>query len=643
MGSFHVLRDLSTAPTHLDRSHHLRHLLQVVQRRGLASEQSAIRSPASTARVRSGAWPTVVAWAFVSPPFRPSAFRPSPVCRYFIFETVSFNCCGYRVKLTVRNESRLVKGENIIEWTSKEGSGDVGVRRHLPRGMSLSRGDDFRPPSMPVPGLQHRRPNFLTPPNAGPGMRARSHSPLSPPPFREGPAYHQQIHQSQSLQMTQQSNRPQQISRSYSPQPSGRPRRARQQGGGNGRASTKGPNQFKCSVYVSHIPSHATWHDVQTAMASQIAPTQRVYMQPRTSWAHVYFYNIESTELAVRAANSPKGVLICGQPVKIERRTRRKRGDRGERNRARAGAQNRTFAQSFPRALRREDDAAGRAYTSDGLSFDAKVMHSARGGNASVPPAANTYRRAAEPGFGAYASQYSRGVSADRGTRIYSDMWPGGQFDARDSKIGLQRYSRPQGFPSRLLTSSAPPVNQDGARLAAATTAPFGRPSSSLTPPTRATQGQQVSVSAARLPPTLLGGGGGGAISPPAVESQGRAAPELERYMKRLQIDTSRPQPATLSLRSTYPSTSTLQSLPPAPTAPSRFTAPFQTNVATPATSANASFANGTFANKWTSGGSPTRLWASQFSDAGASGSSFFSGPSAPAPAQSRLSSSPPA
>ena len=107
------------------------------------------------------------------------------------------------------------------------------------RGMSLSRGaaqDDFRPPSIPVPGLQHRRPNFLTPPNAGPGMRARSHSPLSPPPFREGPAYHQQIHQSQSLQMTQQSNRPQQIPRSYSPQPSGRPRRARQQGGGNGRA-----------------------------------------------------------------------------------------------------------------------------------------------------------------------------------------------------------------------------------------------------------------------------------------------------------------------------------------------------------------------------------------------------------------------
>mmetsp|Transcript_8552 Transcript_8552/g.16812 ORF Transcript_8552/g.16812 Transcript_8552/m.16812 type:complete len:301 (-) Transcript_8552:372-1274(-) len=84
------------------------------------------------------------------------------------------------------------------------------------------------------------------------------------------------------------------------------------------------PNQFKCSVFVSHIASGATWHDLQSAFSTQVAPTLRVYMKPGCSWAHVYFYDLKGVELAIEAAAAGL-IKICGRPARVRRRTRKKK------------------------------------------------------------------------------------------------------------------------------------------------------------------------------------------------------------------------------------------------------------------------------------------------------------------------------
>eukprot|EP00467_Chlorarachnion_reptans_P004629 CAMPEP_0114515076 /NCGR_PEP_ID=MMETSP0109-20121206/16518_1 /TAXON_ID=29199 /ORGANISM="Chlorarachnion reptans, Strain CCCM449" /LENGTH=490 /DNA_ID=CAMNT_0001695207 /DNA_START=299 /DNA_END=1771 /DNA_ORIENTATION=- len=84
------------------------------------------------------------------------------------------------------------------------------------------------------------------------------------------------------------------------------------------------PNQFKCSVFVSHIASGATWHDLQSAFSSQVAPTLRVYMKPGCSWAHVYFYDLNGVEKAIEAAAAGL-IKVCGRPVRVRRRTRKKK------------------------------------------------------------------------------------------------------------------------------------------------------------------------------------------------------------------------------------------------------------------------------------------------------------------------------
>jgi len=84
------------------------------------------------------------------------------------------------------------------------------------------------------------------------------------------------------------------------------------------------PNQFKCSVFVSHIVAGATWHDLQSAFSTQVAPTLRVYMKPGCSWAHVYFYDLEGVEKAIEAAAAGL-IKICGRPARVRRRTRKKK------------------------------------------------------------------------------------------------------------------------------------------------------------------------------------------------------------------------------------------------------------------------------------------------------------------------------
>jgi len=89
------------------------------------------------------------------------------------------------------------------------------------------------------------------------------------------------------------------------------------------------PNQFKCSVFVSHIASGATWHDLQSAFSTQVAPTLRVYMKPGCSWAHVYFYDLKGVELAIEAAAAGL-IKICGRPARVRRRTRKKKVKRSQ-------------------------------------------------------------------------------------------------------------------------------------------------------------------------------------------------------------------------------------------------------------------------------------------------------------------------
>lgn len=89
------------------------------------------------------------------------------------------------------------------------------------------------------------------------------------------------------------------------------------------------PNQFKCSVFVSHIASGATWHDLQSAFSTQVAPTLRVYMKPGCSWAHVYFYDLKGVELAIEAAAAGL-IKICGRPARVRRRTRKKKIKRSQ-------------------------------------------------------------------------------------------------------------------------------------------------------------------------------------------------------------------------------------------------------------------------------------------------------------------------
>lgn len=84
------------------------------------------------------------------------------------------------------------------------------------------------------------------------------------------------------------------------------------------------PNQFKCSVFVSHVVNGATWHDIQSAFSANVAPTLRVYMKPGCSWAHVYFYDIRGVEKAIAEAAAGR-VRVCGRPVRVRRRTRKKK------------------------------------------------------------------------------------------------------------------------------------------------------------------------------------------------------------------------------------------------------------------------------------------------------------------------------
>lgn len=89
------------------------------------------------------------------------------------------------------------------------------------------------------------------------------------------------------------------------------------------------PNQFKCSVFVSHIVAGATWHDLQSAFSTQVAPTLRVYMKPGCSWAHVYFYDLKGVEMAIEAAAAGL-IKICGRPARVRRRTRKKKVKRNQ-------------------------------------------------------------------------------------------------------------------------------------------------------------------------------------------------------------------------------------------------------------------------------------------------------------------------
>jgi len=89
------------------------------------------------------------------------------------------------------------------------------------------------------------------------------------------------------------------------------------------------PNQFKCSVFVSHIASGASWHDIQSAFSAQVAPTLRVYMKPGCSWAHVYFYDLDGVEKAIEAAAAGM-IKICGRPARVRRRTRKKKVKRNQ-------------------------------------------------------------------------------------------------------------------------------------------------------------------------------------------------------------------------------------------------------------------------------------------------------------------------
>jgi len=93
---------------------------------------------------------------------------------------------------------------------------------------------------------------------------------------------------------------------------------------GHGSRRQPPPNQFKCSVFVSHIASGATWHDLQATFSTQVAPTLRVYMKPGCSWAHVYFYDLQGVEKAIEAAAAGM-IKICGRPARVRRRTRKKK------------------------------------------------------------------------------------------------------------------------------------------------------------------------------------------------------------------------------------------------------------------------------------------------------------------------------
>jgi len=100
--------------------------------------------------------------------------------------------------------------------------------------------------------------------------------------------------------------------------------KSRKEGKGGKPRRQPPPNQFKCSVFVSHIVPGATWHDLQSAFSTQVAPTLRVYMKPGCSWAHVYFYDLKGVERAIEAAAAGL-IKICGRPARVRRRTRKKK------------------------------------------------------------------------------------------------------------------------------------------------------------------------------------------------------------------------------------------------------------------------------------------------------------------------------
>mmetsp|Transcript_4567 Transcript_4567/g.6461 ORF Transcript_4567/g.6461 Transcript_4567/m.6461 type:complete len:995 (-) Transcript_4567:100-3084(-) len=96
--------------------------------------------------------------------------------------------------------------------------------------------------------------------------------------------------------------------------------------GSAGSKNLSSTNQFARSVYVSRIPEDADWMAIAAAFRP-VGPTLRVFRKAGQTWAHVYFSNEESVELAIELARQ-RQIHIHGSVLGVRRRERPKTTER---------------------------------------------------------------------------------------------------------------------------------------------------------------------------------------------------------------------------------------------------------------------------------------------------------------------------